>query len=296
MNHEPEPSGLLLPRTDPLTADEAKRAARFLRLLSDDARGKGRTHRATVDPIRAAEELEARGRARLLDALVDLMRIAWNAALEPESFLDAEPAELAYQDAWSVLSESRRDRPSLPEVPAPGEQPLALARRLLAAAGELGLPEGERALWSNRLELTDGRGDADSALERLRTAQRVEASPALVEAVLADAAAARLDRGAVRAAQDLLAEVTPSPGGRADTLASWCRTLLGGDRVDLFAGAAGTVPAPLLELREDVPSLLPALAGSPVENRGPLRILPAYHLFISIDPATAAFKDSTARS
>lgn len=259
-----DPLELLLPDAGPERVEQARRLTTYLRLLADDARGGGA--RVEVDGSRAAAELERRAAAAGLGALTDLLRLSWNACLPEDSFLGAEPAERDHQVAWSQLEELRRRGVGVPQVPAPGEATLEVARRLLGAAAELGMGDDEVALWSTRLELAR---DADPERARAGWSALLDggAAPALVQAALADAAACRLDRGAVAGARALLEEASPEPGGRAATLLSWCRTLEGAPDTSLFVGAAGGLPTPLLELRDACPELLPCLAGAPVAGR-----------------------------
>ena len=261
---------LLLPDVDEAGRDQACRVVTFLRLLADDARAGGA--RSLPRPQRAEEEWAARGRSQLQEALIDLLRHTWNACLEQDSFLDGGEPRLDYQEAWSQLEGARgRETPgvihsAVPAVPRPGEDADSVLGRLIAAGPALGLSDEEVELWSVRARLVAERDPAlaSTCLKHLRDS---DAPPALVEDALADLAACRLDRGDVAGAARCLADGTLLPGRRAETLASWCRTLLGEVETSLFAGAAGRLPRPLIELREARPDLLFALAGAPVQGR-----------------------------
>jgi two-component system, NtrC family, nitrogen regulation response regulator NtrX len=267
IRQDADPIDLLLPGASSELEAQARRVTMFLRLLSDDARGGSGGRRVRLSAPLAEQELERREGERLLEALIDLMRHHWCAALGAESFLDPEPPELEHVEAWERLTQAGSEGLQVPPIPAPGESALAVARRLLEAGDALGLPPGERALWHTRLRLVAGEADTQEVEAGLSTAVRNGAPPALLGAWLADAAAVWLDRGGVRRALDLLEGHGPPPGGRCATLASWCRTLLGVRGEALFGGAYGAVPPALVELREDEPQTLAAFAGAPAEQR-----------------------------
>ncbi len=265
---DPDLLELLLPEASEAERTVAETWSTFLRLCADDGHGAA-SPTSRVDPTRAAEELERRGRQLLLEALLDLLRHHLNAALSADSFLDFGAPALDHQRAWSRLEDARLRGATAPEVPAPGEAALSVAARLLETAQECGLGGYELELWEQRLALVAAGPSAEPPRALLARAISEAAAPALVAALLADAAAVLLDRGAVRAASELLDAYPDATAGRAATLRAWCQVLSSADVEESprLLLPIGCVPRPLLELRDESPELLMRLAGPPPEGR-----------------------------
>ncbi|TDJ72926.1 MAG: sigma-54-dependent Fis family transcriptional regulator [Planctomycetota bacterium] len=261
---------LLLPDAPPPVQDRARRITTFLRLLATDARSTSMVARGD-EVVRASEELERETRARTAAAIVALLAHHLGAGLTADTFTwFGEPA-LRYQDAWDRLAGLRERLPRLAAVPGPGESPVGVARRLLRCGERSGMDSAELALWSARAERVEqgARGGEARfrALLQSGGASFAEGGARRAEAVT-EVAACLLDRGAVRAARDWLAEHAPAAGRepraaelRAARLASWCRLLLFEDGDDGAVSEVGPVPAALRELRDGRPEWVARLAG-----------------------------------
>jgi hypothetical protein len=203
--------------------------------------------------------------------LLDLVRHCLYADAGPDSFAWFGEPGATPQAAWSALEEYREELPWLPTVPAPNENASDVATRLLDAAGRLNLTAAEMQLWRARALR------ANAGLERGETAFRelfernAESSPPLAAAALCGSIECCLDRGAVRAARQLLDEraalLASSPRGLR--LRSWVLLLHDEEAAarasESAAGAwSGRLPTSLSELRSSVPPWLPLLAGKPV--------------------------------
>jgi len=258
--------------------ERARHLVRFLQVLAHDGRASG-SPRVALDPERAAGDLEGQARRELGDALEDLLRHYLGAVLDASSFQWFGEPELDAARAWSRLEAQRTEWPALPELPAPGEEPLEVARRLAEALDRLAVPAGRVVLWCSRVEQLARDSAAGSAGgERARGDEASEAPPgdSLALERLADRVARALDRGDVRAAGELLARGPlgvpgrTRPRHRCDELARWVE-LLADPGSASTAGepprpALGPVPRPLVELREERPELLPHLAGRPASS------------------------------
>ena len=267
----PDVLELLLPDAPPAVQDRARRITTFLRLLATDARSTSMVARGD-EVVRASEELERETRARTAAAITALLAHYLGAGLTADTFTwFGEPA-LRYQDAWDRLAGLRETLPRLAAVPGPGESLVGVARRLLRCGERSGVDSAALALWSARAERVEQGARAGEARFRALLqsggASFVEGGARHAEAAT-EVAACLLDRGAVRAARDWLAEHAPAAGRkprvaerRAARLASWCRLLLlehGGD--DEAVLETGPVPAALRELRDERPEWAARLAG-----------------------------------
>lgn len=250
----------LLPDATSESLEHARRWTAFLRGLVGEAAPE-------LDPEQVRDELGRRERVRVLDALFSLLASYWNASLSADSFLDAGDAGVEFGEAWDRLSAARQDRSipasALPTFPEPNEPLPSVMGRLLECATHLGASEADVLLWTRRLSGPDPAGRTHQELKRLG------AAPALLDLAAADTAAALLDQGLPLEAERFLDRLDPAlgPSGRAATLLSWSRSLLGSTDRSLFVGAAGSVPTPIGELRDACPELLPFFAGSAVSGR-----------------------------
>ncbi len=283
---EEEALELLLPGADPEFVRHAERVTDFVRLLGADARAR---HALVVgvDLERARAEYERRERRRLAEDLGELARIHLAAHLAGTTFLDLGPPALDPEGAWRRLLEARAELGDEAALPAPGEDALSVARRLLRAlATHRARREGARARLS-LLHAWLARADAGPAAAQATCLEALEdlgsrAPLAVRRPWVAAVAALRLDRGAVREADLWLAA---HPGllrvpGDVPRFAVWTRLLLGDERgarahLELARPPAGVLPRELLELREARPAWLPLLAGRAPEGEpgpGALRV------------------------
>jgi hypothetical protein len=246
---------LLLPRASEVERARAARVTEVLRRLV--AAGYGTAPPARVDADGADRELRRERRERAGEALEDLLRLNLGACQGEDAFLAFGPAARTHHGAWTQLLELGPGHPAAVDLPAPGEAPLGVATRLLAAAPAL-LTPGRAALWRARHAWCAGER---AAARGLWSALAEEARGPLAAEVAADRAAARLERADVRGARALLAGGEPGPD--AARLAAWCRLLLGEEPgpVPDPDGPRRPVPAALVELRAERPAWRPWLAG-----------------------------------
>jgi hypothetical protein len=141
---------VLLPEAGAEEQARARKVATCLRLLAHAASPRNAGN-VGLRMEGARSQLEQATRERLAALLADLLAHHLAAARAAESFLDFTAPALAHDEAWLALSEERAVVAGLPHVPAPGERPLDVAARLIAAAHRLGILEGELELWRARL-------------------------------------------------------------------------------------------------------------------------------------------------
>ncbi len=262
---------LLLPRAPAAYLEHARRVTTFLRLVRDEARApRAAAVGAGLDAARSEFEQHVRAQARA--ALVDLIRIHLYAELGADSFLWLGEPEREAHERWSELELLRDELRELPRTPGPNERALQLAERLMGALPALGVDERALALWRARLErVTRGPAAAEASFQALL---RGAPSPERAEA-LCGCVECALDRGAVRAAQRLLAEHAWAfaLSARAERLAVWCAVLAGDEAAAREAERrasgpwTGRLPQALVELRALAPNWIAHLAGRAVEPR-----------------------------
>ncbi len=266
----------LLPGAGQRDRARARALVTALRLLFHDARARGAEIGAGLE--RARVELEQLQRALLVRALEGLIHAQLASVLPRDSFLDLGAPPLVYEEAWSTLLSARGAGTLDVPLPQPGEPPLVLAERLLAAAARRGgLGEEAHALLGVRLvHVRDG---PEAAEERWSEHfARATATPARQHArtrsvFLAGWMAARLDRFDPRGALELFRgnEVLVLADERLRRLSSQAALLSG--ELELARELASSVPArpvrlPVVldELRARVESWIGLLPGRASEH------------------------------
>ncbi len=267
----PDVLDLLLPDVEPVQQRRAEKLVTFLRLLADDARGAG-AELVGLDLSRARGEMERVDRAHLLEVYEDLLLHHLAAALPPDSFADFGPPRRALQEAWSELELHRRQGADLPGVPAPGEQPIEVARRLLEAVRGLGdeAPARKR-VWNARwIHAARGPLEGEAAYRRLlEAARRRGPEPELEIVALRGVAECLLDLGAVTRASAWLDEHLALVSCDEGLARLHARTLLLRGELQAALETAldprpeARLPRPLAELRARVPAWQALLAGEP---------------------------------
>jgi hypothetical protein len=259
-----DPLTVLLPEAPLPYVEHARRVTTFLRLVRDDAKA-ARASAVAVSFERARSALDGHLRAHALELLFDLLRHHLYAELGDDSFAWCGEPGRTLQACWSELEALREDMSAAPHTPTPNEPALSVARRLLAAAEQLGAQADVLALWDARLvRATSGAAAGEQAFEAL-----VERCSAPVRAqALCGWIECALDRGALRLARRVLARATPAElaTGRLERLAIWC-ALLVEDEAQARASDARSkawldrLPRPLVELRCALPQWLVMLSG-----------------------------------
>ncbi len=159
---DPELLRLLLP--GPAEASRRQRLLRLIEELSQAEAGYGppASEQTAGAEARQLLELERGERIRCLELLA---RAYLGVCLEPDGYWSAvaSPAEAA--EAWRGLLGQRTGGGEIPSPPAPGESPLDVAERLLAALRALEGSEFAERLWALRLCLA--RGGSTALAERL---------------------------------------------------------------------------------------------------------------------------------
>jgi hypothetical protein len=254
--------------------------------LRDDAR----TGAARVLPLpweRARRELAALERHQRLRTIEGLLHAFLTAVLPADSFLDLGRPPLAYESACRALLALRPPEHGL--LPAPGEDPLHAAERLLARARELGAPQAWRDFWdARRRHLVRWPRESEERWTQLGRSPRFASRSRLRALAVAGRVTARLDRLDPRAALALLAgnEELALRDPELARLFAWSALFSG--RVEaartLLAAARSTtarVPLAALELGESVeewrafflgpaPQATPATRTPRVASRGEL--------------------------
>ncbi len=250
---------LLLPDAHEVHLDLARRFATYARLLTNDARP-ARGGRVAIDHRGVARELSQNRRADLRLHLVGLLteylavcagRGSWFTWARLAS-CDGQRGEPTCgdgaaasvpkggfskaQEHWSALEQERKQQDWLAGVPAPGETPLEVSRRLLECLRralddeEVKGPcatQPEALLWEARyLGCAAGPLAGEEALSAL-----IESTPParLLAAAVRDGAESRLSRGAVSAARDWLEAHSSVVAGDPDSLRllGWIEVLAG---------------------------------------------------------------------
>ena len=284
-----DPLVWLLPGSDERELAHARRLVSAVRLLRDDAR----TGAARVLPLpweRARRELAALERHQRLRTIEGLLHAFLTAVLQADSFLDLGRPPLAYESACRALLALRPPEHGL--LPAPGEDPLHAAERLLARARELGAPQAWRDFWdARRRHLVRWPRESEERWTQLGRSPRFASRSRLRALAVAGRVTARLDRLDPRAALALLAgnEELALRDPQLARLFAWSALFSG--RVDaartLLAAARSTtarVPLAALELGESVeewrafflgpaPQATPATRAPRVASRGELGAL-----------------------
>lgn len=245
---------LLMPSAPEPELVEARKITTFLRLLFSDGHG-AQAGASSVDMGRAASEFERHGRARLGATLEDLLRHHLYPALPAWTCLWFGGTELDSASAWSRLEEYRGEHPGIAHVPAPGEEPLQVAGRLLDCLAEY--VDGDTvALWRARwVCVADGALAGEAALLACRSADASRA------AALAGAVECRLDLGRVAGARVLLEEDGACSSARLARILDWCRVLQGEPVSGVRHADSGPLPLPLAEWRDSAPELVATLPG-----------------------------------
>ncbi|MBL8802913.1 MAG: hypothetical protein JNN27_12995 [Planctomycetes bacterium] len=259
-----DPLTVLLPDAPPPYVEHARRVTTFLRLVRDDAKA-ARASAVAVSLERARSALDGHLRAQALELLFDLLRHHLYAELGDDSFAWCGEPGRSLQACWSELESLREDLSAAPHTPTPNESALAVARRLLVAAEQLGAEADVLALWSARLvRASSGAAAGEQAFEAL--AERCSA--AVRPQVLCGWIECALDRGALRLARRVLARASSAElaTGRLARLAIWCALLVEDEAearaLDARAGAwLERLPRPLIELRSALPQWLVMLSG-----------------------------------
>lgn len=259
-----DPLTVLLPDAPLPYVEHARRVTTFLRLVRDDAKA-ARASAVSVSLERARSALDGHLRAQALELLFDLLRHHLYAELGDDSFAWCGEPGRSLQACWSELEALREDLSAAPHTPTPNEPALSVARRLLAAAEQLGAESDVLALWDARLVraisgAAAGEQAFEALVERCSTSVRAQALCGWIECAL--------DRGALRLARRVLARATPADlaTGRLERLAIWC-ALLAEDEAEARALDARSkawlerLPRPLVELRSAVPQWLVLLSG-----------------------------------
>jgi len=274
---EPDVLELLLPDAPAATHERAGRVVTFLRLLADDARA-GAGELVGIDLARARGEIERLDRSGLAALFEELIVLHVEAALPPESFADlGGGARRAAQAAWSDLERHRDGGAAVPGVPAPGEGPLEVARRLIEALGELGESgAARRRAWNARwIQAARGPHEGEAAFRRLlEAARRRGLGPELEVVAVRGVGECLLETGAVaRAAAFLDEHLALASRDPALARLSAFTLLLRGDPTaarETLADPrpAARLPRALAELRERVPAWEPLLSGAPAPAAG----------------------------
>ena len=165
---DPELLRLLLPGPA-----EAPRRQRLLRLIEELNQAEA-AYAPAADPAPAGPlaevaellELERGERVRCLELLA---RAYLGVGLDPAGFWSGVPSPGEAAAAWRALLGQREGSGELPPAPAPGEAPLEVAERLLAALRAVEGPAFAERLWELRLCLARGGSGA--------LAQRIDAEP-----------------------------------------------------------------------------------------------------------------------
>lgn len=258
MSGAADPLVWLLPDVGEPARARARRVATFLRLLACDARGRP-AESVGVGVGRVRAELERLGRERRAALTLALLRQHLAALVPPGSFLRPSPApgDPARTLAEWVL-ELRLDGQEIPWRPEAGAACRARALLELLRA-QLGADAPAARLFAAALEHAL---DGPHAGERAWLA--LERVPALRALAVEGVAAARLDRGRVRAARRWLAEAarTAPLGERARRLCAWAAAADGGPCEGLDGPDLPAVLAELLERRGARPASAPCAASA----------------------------------
>ena len=244
MTLDRDPLVWLLPDA-PRRQERAQSLVTGLRLLRSAGRGVASPSVGISGP-RARHELERRSNDAHTSALEDLLRHHLGAAQDADAVLWFGWPRLSTDRAWRRLLETpRRGGTSSPEPPAPAENPLDVAERLIRGAE---WAPARTAFWQARSAWVRGaRQEARDLWSSLAT------DPEWAMEIAVDRAAAELECGHVRRALAHLglAGVQEHPRGRR--LTAWCQVALGGApaRPDALLDPAegGPVPAGLLAWR-----------------------------------------------
>src|SRR5215471_13258894 len=120
MVQAPDALEVLLPSASETCLRRARNVVQFLRLLAADAQPSCALS-VGVGLEKARCELETQNRARIGDALRDLLRHHLAALASADTFLAWGEPSVDHTAAWRVLDEFREERPWLAELPRPGE-------------------------------------------------------------------------------------------------------------------------------------------------------------------------------
>ena len=260
--HQRDVLGWLMPAAPAGEARRARKLVTLLRLLRDDARGRG-AESVGVNLASARRALELREQRQARSAQGDMLRHCLHAALPRDSFVCFGTPQLSFQAAW------KRSQGLL--YPEPGESALELAARCLRAS--LAQRPGElwRAVWSTRLcQVRLGFAGAKPAWRQLLRRASAEQQPALGEAALLALVQGYLDQGDPRSALRLLGESLSWLPESADLARHrrWIGVLLAEEQPRpghalIEQEAPLRLPVPLAELRQRLPEAAAWLSGQP---------------------------------